>query len=127
MIRLFVVFGVLALLLSGSGIFGVISQSVAQRTTEFGVRLALGAAPGDLRRLVLGFGARLMALGLLLGLPLALLFGRLLSSLLAGIDARDPAGYAFVALVLGAAVMLSALLPALRASRIDPVVALRAD
>ena len=120
-------FAVVAVLLSAVGVYGVMSQAVAQRTTEFGVRLALGAAPGDLRRLVLGFGARLMALGLLLGLPLALLFGRVLSALLAGIDARDPAGYTFVALVLGAAVMLSALLPALRASRIDPVVALRTD
>ena len=120
-------FAVVALLLSAVGVYGVMSQAVAQRTSEFGVRLALGAAPADLRRLVLGFGGRLLGAGLLLGIPAAILFGRVLASLLAGVDATALTGYAVVSLVLALSVMLSALLPAIRASRVDPIVALRTD
>ena len=120
-------FAGVALLLSAVGVYGVMSQAVAQRVTEFGVRVALGAAPRDLRRLVLGFGARLAAFGLAIGVPAALLFGRLLSSLLTGVDPASPSAYAVVALVLGATVVVAAFFPARRASRVDPIVALRTE
>lgn len=120
-------FAAIALLLAAVGVYGVMSQAVAQRLAEFGVRLALGAAPRDLRALVFRFSLRLGVLGLAIGLPVALIFGRVLASMLTGVEPSDPAGYAFVALVLGATVVIAAFFPARRASRVDPIVALRTD
>lgn len=120
-------FAAVALLLSAVGVYGVMSQAVAHRVTEFGVRLALGAAPRDLSTLVLKFGMRLAALGLMIGLPAAFVFGRVLAALLADVDPSVPMPYVTVAVLLGATVILSALFPARRASRVDPIVALRTD
>ena len=119
-------FAAAALLLSAVGVYGVMSQAVGQRMTEFGVRLALGAAPGDLSRLVLGFAVRLAALGMLAGVPAALFFGRVLAALLEGIVGATPAACGIVPLTLTLTVIAAALLPARRASRVDPIVALRA-
>jgi putative ABC transport system permease protein len=94
--------------------------------TEFGVRLALGAEPGDLSRLVLGFGARLATLGMLAGVPAALFFGQVLAALLEGIGGATPAAWVIVPLTLTVTVIAAAVLPARRASRVDPIVALRA-
>ena len=120
-------FAAVALMLAAVGVYGVMSQAVAQRLMEFGVRLALGAEGRDLGRLVLVAGARLAAWGVALGVPIALLFGRILSHLLPGIDRVDPLAYAGVAVTLALTALVAALVPAYRASRLDPIVALRAE
>ena len=120
-------FAAVALLLSAVGVYGVMTQAVAHRTAEFGVRLALGAAPNDLKSLVLRFGGRLALLGLAIGMPAAFLFGRVLSALLTGVDPMAPLAYVSVAAVLSTSVIVAAFFPAIRASRVDPIVALRAE
>ncbi len=124
-LALFGIFSALALVLAIIGIYGVISFSVAQRTPEFGVRMALGAQPDALLRLVLTQGLRLAAAGIGIGALLALAVGRLLGSLLYGISAADPLTYAAVVLLLAAVGMLAAGWPAWRASRLDATTALR--
>jgi ABC-type antimicrobial peptide transport system permease subunit len=121
------VFAVVALLLSAVGTYGVISQAVGERISEFGVRLALGAAPEQLRALVVRFGLRLAAVSALVGIPAALAFGRVLSRLFVGVDAANPLIYAGVAVGLGLTALAAALVPARRASRVDPIVALRTE
>ena len=118
-------FAAVALLLAAVGVHGVLSYTVAQRTREIGIRMALGADLREVRRLVLGQGARLAAIGLGLGLLGALALSRLLSALLYGTGADDPATYASVALALGAVALLATYLPARRATRVHPVEALR--
>jgi len=120
-------FAGLALVLAALGLYGVMAYSVSQRAGEFGVRLALGAAPGDVQRLVLGQGARLAATGLALGAMVSLALGALVESLLYGVPARDPLTYAAVIGVLAAAALLAAWLPARRAGRVNPMTALRAE
>ena len=120
-------FGVLALTLAAVGLYGVVSYSVAQRTREIGIRMALGAAaPRVVRQLVAG-GLKLLVVGGALGLTLALAAARLLGGLLFEIDALDPWTFVGVPLVLGAAALVAAYLPARRASRVHPVTALRTD
>ena len=118
-------FAGLALLLGAVGLYGILSHSVLRRTREIGIRLALGGAPGDIRRMVMGEGLRLVAAGVALGLALALAVTRYLETLLYGVDARDPLTFSAVPLVLAATALLASYLPVRRATRIDPVTALR--
>lgn len=116
-----------ALLLAALGTYGVVAFTVQQRTTEIGIRIAIGAQTGDVLRLVLGQSARLAALGLLLGLAGALAGTRVLSSLLYQTPATDLASFALAALVLATAALVASLIPARRAARVDPLTALRAE
>jgi putative ABC transport system permease protein len=122
---LLTVFGAIALTLAAVGIYGLMSYSVAQAKHEIGVRLALGAAPSQILSLVVGRGMRLAGLGVLVGLVSALGAVRLLSRLLFGVKATDPATYALVAAGLSAVALIACYLPARRAQRVDPIVALR--
>jgi putative ABC transport system permease protein len=124
---LFGVFSVLALLLAAIGIYGVMAYAVVQRTSEFGIRLALGAQPSDILRLVLGHGARLVLLGPAGGTLGALAAVQLLQSLLYQTPARDPLVFIGIAALLAAVAAVACLLPARRATRVDPMVALRAE
>jgi putative ABC transport system permease protein len=119
------VFASIALLLAAIGIYGVISYSVVQRTHEIGIRAALGASTGSLLRMVLLNGLMLMLIGLVIGVAGSLAVTRLLSTLLFGVSARDPLTMAAVALVLAVVSIAACLIPALRAARVDPLVALR--
>jgi ABC-type antimicrobial peptide transport system permease subunit len=118
-------FAGLALLLACVGLYGVISYTVAGRTREIGVRMALGARRGDVLGLVLREGMVLVAIGLLVGIPLALASTRLLSSFLFGLKNTDPLSLIAVILLLGMVAAIAGFIPARRASRIDPMVALR--
>ena len=122
---LLVSFAAVALLLAAIGIYGVISYSVAQRTHEIGLRAALGASREDLLRMVLGSGATLTALGLAIGAAGALGLTRLMSSMLFGVGPRDPATMGAVALVLALVAVIACYVPARRAAKVDPMVALR--
>jgi putative ABC transport system permease protein len=118
-------FAGLALGLSTMGIYSVLSYSIAQRTREIGLRMALGAARGSVLRLVVGGGAALTAVGLAIGVAAALVLTRLMTDLLYGVRATDPVTFVAVSAVLGASSILACYLPARRASKVDPVVALR--
>jgi putative ABC transport system permease protein len=119
------VFAAVAVALAGVGIYGVISYSVAQRTREIGVRVALGAQRRDVLRLVLGRGLGLAGAGIALGLAGGLAVTRVISSLLFGVGARDPVTFAAVAALLAFVALLACLAPARRAMKVDPMVALR--
>ena len=118
-------FAALALLLATVGLYGVVSYSVATRTHEFGIRMALGAERGDVMRLVLSQGFKLALMGLATGILGALAFARFLSSLLFGVKAADLVTLVSVALVLATIALLASYLPARRATKVDPMVALR--
>jgi putative ABC transport system permease protein len=118
-------FAGLALLLACVGVYGVMSYSVEQRRREIGVRLALGAQPSDVLRLSLGHGARLAVTGLVIGVGVALVVTRLMSSLLFRVSASDPATFASVSILLIVVAIAACYIPARRAMRVDPMVALR--
>jgi len=120
-------FAALALLLASIGLYGIVSYAVAQRSREMGIRLALGADPGKVVRLLAYDGLRLVAIGSVIGMVAALALMRLLSSLMFGGQAFDLSALVVVLVVLGASASLAAYLPARRARRIDPILALRAQ
>jgi putative ABC transport system permease protein len=124
---LFALFGVTGLLLTLSGIYGVISYTVAQQTQEIGIRMALGAQARDVLRLVMGHGLALTAIGIGLGLLGALGLTRLLQTLLFGISYTDPLTFVGVPLALVLVALLACYLPARRAAKVDPLVALRCE
>jgi predicted permease len=116
-----------ALLLGVVGIYGVVAYAASQRTREIGVRMALGAQAGDVRTLFVRQGLALTATGIALGVGIAAALTRVMSAFLFGVDPIDPATYVVVSLILTAAALLAAYLPARRASRVNPMIALRAD
>jgi predicted permease len=119
--------GAMALLLGIAGIYGVISYSVSQRTREIGIRMALGAQRAEVTRMFVRYGLSLAAIGIVCGLVAAVALARLMASLLFEVSPMDPLTYAFVCLSLAAAAMLASYVPALRATGVNPVTALRAE
>ena len=122
---LLAIFATTALLLSSVGIYGVLSYTVAQRTREVGIRMALGASQGQIVWEVLGSGMRLASIGLAIGLASALAATRLLSSLLYSVRPTDTITFSAVSLILLVVALIASYLPARRATRVDPMVALR--
>ena len=121
------VFAALALALAAGGLYGLVSYTVSQRTHEMGVRLALGAAPGEIARLVLRQGVGLALGGIAIGMGGAVAATRTLVSLTRGVEPNDPAPFVAVALLLLIVAVGASCLPARRAARVDPMSALRAD
>ena len=122
---LLAIFAAIAVLLASVGIYGVIAYGVTQRTQEFGIRIALGAERRDVLRLVLGQGARLALLGIGLGAIFALMLSQFLATLLYGISPTDPLTFVGVALLLAFVALAACYVPAQRATRVDPIEALR--
>jgi putative ABC transport system permease protein len=124
---LLTIFAGLALLLAAVGIYGVMSYSVAQQTREIGVRIALGAGRGDVLKMTVKQALKLVGVGLVCGLVVAFVLTRVMASLLFGISATDPATFLSIALIQLAVALLASYIPALRATQVDPVIALRAQ
>jgi predicted permease len=124
---MFAIFGAAALLLASIGLYGVMSYVASQRTREMGVRIALGAQSRDVVHLLVGNGARLLAIGVLIGLPASMGLAQLLRGSLYGVTATDPMTFIAIPMVLSAVALLASFVPARRATRVDPIVALRAE
>jgi ABC-type antimicrobial peptide transport system permease subunit len=120
-------FAGLALLLGAVGLYGLLSFSVARRTTEIGTRLALGARPAEVIEMILWQGMKLVAIGMGLGLCGALVLTRSLASFLFGVRPTDPVSYGAVAILMVSVSLLASAFPALRAAKLDPMTALRCD
>jgi predicted permease len=125
--RLFLLFGLMALLLAVVGLYGVRSYVVAQRTREIGIRMALGARPGEVLRMVLREGAAVSAVGVALGLPVAALLGRTMNSVIYDVQPLDPVVFTLAPAALALAAFAATLIPARRATRVNPLTALRTD
>ena len=121
------IFGLLALSLASIGLYGVMAYSVSQRTRELGIRMSVGAERRDIFKLILGQGLTLSVVGLLGGLVVALAVTRLMANLLYGVSANDPVTFSSIALLLLAVALLACYFPARRATRVDPMTALRTD
>ena len=122
---LFAIFAAMALLLGAVGVYGVISYAVVERTSEIGIRLALGAEKREVMRLVMGQGARMALIGVSIGVAVALAATRFLAGLLYGVQPSDPMTFTVVSALLAGVALLASYLPARRATRVDPMVALR--
>ena len=115
----------MSLLIAVVGVYGVLSYSVNQQTREIGIRMAMGAQSGRILRLVVSQGMRLAIVGLVLGTLIALASTRVLSSLLFGVSAHDPLIFGGVSLILATAAIMACYIPARRATKVDPIIALR--
>jgi putative ABC transport system permease protein len=124
---LLTIFASVALLIAVIGIYGVLAYSVNQRTREIGVRMALGATPGSVLKLIVGEGMKVVLLGVAVGLAGGLALGRAVSSLVFGVTVRDPATFGVVAVALTSVALAACAIPARRAARVDPMVALRCE
>ncbi len=122
---LFTFFGLLGLALAAAGIYSMLSYSVARRTHEIGIRMALGANGGDVLSLMLAMGGKLVLIGLTVGLAGSLVLAKLLRSQVFQVPGTDPVALAAVVLLLSAAALLACLVPARRAAKLDPMAALR--
>ena len=120
-------FAAIALLIAAIGIYGVLAYSVNQRTREIGLRMALGATPRSVLQLIVGQGMKVVLIGVGIGLAGGLALGRAVSSLMFGVQVRDPATFSVVAVVLTAVALAACIIPARRAARVDPMVALREE
>lgn len=121
------VFSLLALVLAALGLYGVIANSVVQRTQELGIRVAIGASRGSVLRLILGGGLKLVSIGIVIGVTGAFFLSRLIGSMLYGVTAHDPIAFVGNAVTIVLVAAVACIVPALRATRIDPITALRAD
>ena len=124
---LFGLFAGLALLLATVGVYGLLTASVSQRTRELGIRIALGGTARDVGRLIVGQGLKLVLIGMALGLAGALAFQRVIEKLLFGVSPTDPLTYAVIASILIGVALLACWIPARRAMKVDPLVALRSE
>jgi len=122
---LFTAFGALGMVLGMVGIYGVVSHSVAQRTREIGIRIAMGADSGNVLRMVLRDSSQLVLLGLTIGVMGALGLTRFMASILHGVQPNDAPTFALVFVLVGTAGILASLLPSRRASKVDPIIALK--
>ena len=120
-------FAICALLLASLGLYGLLAFTVAERTNEIGIRMALGARTPEVLRMIMGHGLRLVALGVALGLTVAFALSRFLEGLLFGVTAHDPKTYVGVAFLLVIVSVFAVLIPARRATQVNPLVALRKD
>ncbi|HWI20041.1 MAG TPA: FtsX-like permease family protein [Vicinamibacterales bacterium] len=121
------VFAVVALVLAIAGVYGVMAYTVNQRVPEIGLRVALGASPSDVMRLVLREGALLVVIGLAVGAALSMAGAQFISGLLFGVSARDPIVFAAVSILVTFAALVACLVPGRRALGVDPLIALRGD